>query len=108
MSASKITIEFNTREGSKREQLLLALSKKAGKQVPLADLVKETYGSRATLSQIPAMGMVAKGLGVMISKGRLPYELKKDKAGLGLYPKKRVLKTGAKRASGSAANATAA
>lgn len=78
ISENKLAAEFKARIGSFREKLLIALDNSFGKQVPVAELLKEVYGSK-NVDNVGALGMVIKGAMATIKKNKLPYELKKEK-----------------------------
>jgi hypothetical protein len=75
---SKIGVEFNVRNGTNREKLLEALYGSYKKPMTKRDLLKSVYGS-ASEDNKGAVQMVMKGLNVMITKGKLPYKIVKEK-----------------------------
>jgi hypothetical protein len=91
MEMTKISEQFNCVPGTNREKLLEALHRRAGKQVTSADLQKAVYGRKP--QSHGALMMIVKGLEGMIKKGRLPFQVKKEKIDgaitLGLHSKKR-------------------
>jgi hypothetical protein len=92
MEMTKISEQFNCVPGTNREKLLEALHRRVGKQVTSADLQKAVYGRSKNASH-GALMMIVKGLEGMIKKGRLPFQVKKEKIDgaitLGLHSKKR-------------------
>ena len=91
-SANKLAAEFKARVGSFREKLIIAFDENYRKFVAVPDLLKAVYGSK-NLENTGALTMVVKGAETMITKSKLPYELKKDKnkdtkeISFGLWPK---------------------
>lgn len=77
--AGQALAAFGARESSNRERLLTRLTESINKQVPLVELIKATYGNQKEENKGP-LGMVLKGVQIMIDKGKLPYKLIKEKA----------------------------
>ena len=75
---SAISKEFDCRSGTNREKLVEALASSKGKQVPRSDLLKSVYGNQKE-ENIGPLGMVLKGMAVMIKEGRLPYKIERTK-----------------------------
>ena len=91
--AAGIVQSFGPRAGSFREKLLVKLVDNLGSQVRLNDLITSTYGREAAKEDMKgALGMVLKGVNIMILAGKLPYCLEKEKddkghISYGLYKK---------------------
>jgi hypothetical protein len=66
--------EFGTREGTKREDLLLFLNGKKGKAIPIKEVIKAVYGN-TNMDNIVALKMVMLGISDMIKDKRLNYKL---------------------------------
>lgn len=75
---SKIGIEFDVRSGSKREKLLEAMHSNYKKPLTGRELLKLVYGSTSEDNK-GAVNMVMRGLDVMITNGKLPYKIVKEK-----------------------------
>ena len=75
---SKIGVEFNVQSGSNREKMLEALHANYKKPVTVRDLQKSVYGSVSGDNK-GAVNMVMRGMFVMITKGKLPYKIVKEK-----------------------------
>lgn len=74
-----IVAQFGARAGTNRETLLLKLAENLGKFVSLNDLITATYGRSNKEDNKGATMMVLKGVGIMITAGRLPFKLEKKK-----------------------------
>lgn len=85
---SKVLEAFGARKGTNRELLLLALASHFGQQVKVSALLQKVYGSTNDKNK-GALKMVMKGAYDMIKKGRLSYEIKREKEtdSYGLYSK---------------------
>lgn len=65
--------EFGTREGTHRENVLLALYAKKNKAVSLTDLAKTVYGKGDHENRMKVKAVIV-GLNMMIEEGKLPYK----------------------------------
>ena len=89
---TKISEEFGCRPDTLRERLVDALGRRKGKQVASAELIKIVYGSATKDASHGSLMMIIKGAEGMIKKNKLPYTIRKERAGkeitLGLHPKR--------------------
>lgn len=83
---AKAALVFGEREGTNRKRLIDCLVAKRGKFVPLVDIIRAVYPDAPVINDSAALaqfkgpvGMVMKGLNVMIEKNKLPVTLTKQK-----------------------------
>jgi hypothetical protein len=60
--------DFETRKGTHKEALLLALYEHKNKPVPVSDLLKAVYGSKDEENRVALMGGVVVGLEIAVAK----------------------------------------
>lgn len=77
--------QFKTRPNSKREALLRSLEQNRDQLVPIDKLMTDVYGK--SNGNKNALKMVLLGLIDTIKKGNLPYEIRSEKAAIGLFEK---------------------